>query len=440
MLKTEENLSIGKSGSQPLRVAVVGGGVAGICAAYSLQHIHRVSLFEGNDYVGGHTHTVVIPDGLDAGTPVDTGFIVLNDRTYPTLNRFFQALGVAIAESDMCFSYCDEASGFQYASRNLDGVFARRRSLIDPGYLRMLGEIVRFNGRVTRMLRLKTLADMTLGQFLRRYRFSNRFRHQYLFPMVAAIWSAPDLVVDRFPMLTFARFFDNHGLLTLFRHPQWYYVAGGSHTYVKAFKAQFPGQIHTGTRIASIRRRPDGVVLTDGGGEVRTFDRAIVATHADEALGLLADPSERERRLLGAWEYSRNETFLHTDLRWMPTNRRAWASWNFLRQRRPERESPVTLTYHMNRLQRLETRENYLVTLNPFRPIAEERIIAHMQYTHPVYTARSIATQPALPALNRSGSTLFCGSYFGYGFHEDAARSGFQAAAVLGGAHAVQNI
>lgn len=421
---------------QSLRVAVVGGGVAGICAAYSLQHRHQVSMFEQNDYVGGHTHTIVIPDGPDAGTPVDTGFIVLNDRTYPTLNRFLRSLGVDIDKSDMSFSYCDQASGFQYASHSLTGIFAHRRNLLDPGYLRMLGEIVGFNHRVSQMLRMNMLTDMTLGRFLRRFRFSARFRRQYLFPMVAAIWSAPDLIVDRFPMLTFARFFDNHGLLSLFRQPQWYYVAGGSHTYVKAFRKQFPGRIYTDKRVTGIRRRPDGARLVFADGETRTFDRVIVATHADEALSLLADPGERERRLLGAWTYSVNEAYLHTDLRWMPTNRNAWASWNVLGHRRRERRSPVTLTYHMNRLQQLDTRRQYLVTLNPSGAIAEAKIIAHMRYTHPVYTARSIAAQSALPTLNQAGSTCFCGSYFGYGFHEDAARSGFQAAAQLGGTHA----
>lgn len=436
-MNQNENTSAALSnGSERLRVAVVGGGVAGICAAYSLQHIHQVSLFEQNDYVGGHTHTIVIPDGPDAGTPVDTGFIVLNDRTYPTLNRFFRKLGVRIAKSDMSFSYYDQASGFQYASHSLKGVFADRRSLLDPSYLRMLGEIVGFNHRVSRMLDMNTLTGLTLGQFLKRFRFSDRFRQQYLFPMVAAIWSAPDLVVDRFPMLTFARFFDNHGLLNLFRQPQWYFVAGGSHTYVKAFRKQFPGRITTDRRVTAIRRRPDAVTLVFADGETQAFDRVIVATHADEALHLLADANDRERHLLGAWTYSVNETYLHTDRRWMPSRRRAWASWNVLGHRRRDRRSPVTLTYHMNRLQQLDTRRQYLVTLNPVDAIASETIIAHMRYTHPVYTAHSIAAQSDLPALNQGGSTLFCGSYFGYGFHEDAARSGFEAAAQLGGTHA----
>jgi len=251
--------------------------------------------------------------------------------------------------------------------------------------------------------------------------------------MVAAIWSAPDARVEEFPMLTFARFFHNHGLLSVSDQPQWYYVAGGSQSYVRAFFKLFNGEVQTRADIASIRRRPDGVFLRDSSGHGRRFDRVFIATHADQALALLEDPSEAEKRLLGPWVYSVNETYLHTDTSWMPTNRRAWASWNFFREAEAGADAPVTLTYHMNRLQDLDTRSEYLVTLNPFKPIAEEKIIRHMTYTHPTFTFASLETQQELPGLNGLRNTCFCGSYFGYGFHEDAARSGVQAAAALGG-------
>jgi predicted NAD/FAD-binding protein len=253
--------------------------------------------------------------------------------------------------------------------------------------------------------------------------------------MVAAIWSAPDVEVDRFPMLTFARFFDNHGLLTIHRHPQWYYVAGGSQTYVKAFLDQFQGEVLTQSEIESIQRINGGVTIKDADGSTQTFERVVIATHADEAYRLLADPSDEERRLLGAWRYSTNQTYLHTDLTWMPPNPNAWASWNIIRGTRSDSGSPVTLTYHMNRLQQLRTRNHYLVTLNPFKPIAEELIIAQMAYTHPVFSFDSLATQPDLPRLNGVRNTFFCGSYFGYGFHEDAARSGVQVASAMGVRH-----
>ena len=418
-----------------MRIAIVGGGISGITAAHLLQASHEVTLFEKNDYVGGHTNTIPIPSGPDAGLPVDTGFIVLNDRTYPVLNRLFRDLGVAIRKSNMSFSYYDERSGFHYASSNLDTLFAQRRNLADPLYWAMLAEILVFNRLVLHGLARGSLDDLTLGQFLRRWRFSVRFRERYLFPMVAAIWSAPDVEVDRFPMLTFARFFDNHGLLTVHRHPQWYFVAGGSHSYVKAFLKRFQGTVHTRTAPVSIQRGPADVRLTMVDGSLQTFDTVVIATHADEALRLLADPSDDERRLLGPWRYSTNQTYLHADLAWMPPNRSAWASWNVFRAKGSQADAPVTLTYYMNRLQRLDTPRPYLVTLNPFRPIADETIIAQMTYRHPIYTFDSLRTQAELSHLNGVRNTYFCGSYFGYGFHEDGARSGLQAAAALGGHH-----
>jgi len=418
-----------------MRIAVVGGGVAGILAAHLLNKKHAVSLFEKNSYIGGHTRTHVVPDGPDAGTPVDTGFIVLNDRTYPILNQFLAALGVNIEQSDMSFSYFCERTGFQYASRNIKTLFADRRNLISPRYWTMLAEILVFNTMVLRQLRNGLLDDLTLGQYLQRFRFSKRFSEQYLYPMVAAIWSAPEIDVDRFPMLTFARFFNNHGLLHVYGQPQWYFVAGGSHTYVQAFLKQFGGDVYTNADIAAIGREGGRVILTDAVGHSQTYDKVVIATHADEAYRLLADPSEDERRLLGAWRYSTNTTFLHTDLNWLPTNRKAWASWNVIRASQAGADAPVTLTYHMNRLQRLRAQNDYLVTLNPFRPIAEERIVAKMTYTHPVFSFESLATQPYLASLNGVRNTAYCGSYFGYGFHEDAARAGVQAASALGVDH-----
>jgi predicted NAD/FAD-binding protein len=418
-----------------MRIAVIGGGVAGITAAHMLQERHDVTLLEQNDYVGGHTHTIEIPGGPDAGMPVDTGFIVLNDRTYPTLNAFFRELGVGIQKSDMSFSYCDESLGFQYASSSLNALFAQRRNLLDAGYWGMLAEILWFNRAVSNALAGGRLDTLTLGQFLRRHRYSKRFREQYLFPMVAAIWSAPDLEVDRFPMITFARFFHNHGLLSVHSHPQWYFVEGGSHSYVRAFLEQFGGTVLTGSRPESIQRGQDGVQLGMKDGSSQSFDKVVIATHADEALNLLADPTDDERRLLGAWRYSVNQTVLHSDTSWMPSNRQAWASWNVFRAARSRTDAPVTLTYFMNRLQRLPTPRPYLVTLNPFKPISEKKIIARMAYTHPIFTFESLRTQPELHTLNGVRNTYYCGSYFRYGFHEDAARSGVQVAAALEGRH-----
>lgn len=246
-----------------MNIAVVGGGVAGITAAHLLQLHHTVTLFEKNAYIGGHTHTIAIPAGPDAGTPVDTGFIVLNDRTYPLFNRLLARLEVAIQPSDMSFSYFSEASGFQYASRDVNSLFAQRRNFFDPGFLRLLMEIVRFNRLARRELLRSRLATLTLGAFLDRFRFSTRFRDQYILPMAAAIWSSPDEEVAAFPMATFARFFYNHGLLAVRDQPQWYVVKGGSHTYVKAFKNRFKGRLRTDSPVVGIRRSEKAATVKD---------------------------------------------------------------------------------------------------------------------------------------------------------------------------------
>jgi uncharacterized protein len=408
----------------PLNIAIVGGGVAGITAAYLLQRHHRVTLYEKNDYIGGHTHTITIPDGPDAGTPVDTGFIVLNDRTYPRFNRLLEQLEVPIQASEMSFSYFCERSGFQYASRDFNGLFARRRNLFDIGYLRLLLDILRFNRTARRELVFGDLTSFTLGRFLEKYRFSNRFREQYILPMAAAIWSSPDEDVADFPMETFARFFSNHGLLNVRDQPQWYVVKGGSHTYVKAFRERFQGDIVPDAPVRNIRRGTDNVTLNLSDGRQHHLDHVVIATHADEAFQLLQDPTEDEQRLLGAWHYSTNQVILHTDPRFMPSNRRAWASWNYTREAGASTRAPVTLTYHMNRLQGLATRRPYFVTLNPGREIDDAKVIVRLTYTHPMFTFDSLATQPQLAQLNGANRTSYCGSYFGYGFHEDAVRAG----------------
>ena len=315
-----------------LRIAVVGGGVAGITAAHLLQRRHQVTLFEKNATIGGHTHTIQIPDGPDAGTPVDTGFIVLNDRTYPLFNRLLEQLGVSIQPSDMSFSYFSEDTNFQYASRNINSLFAQRRNYFDPGFLRLLLEILRFNRLVRRDLLQERLEGLTLGAFLERFRFSARFRDQYILPMAAAIWSSPDAEVADFPMATFARFFHNHGLLTVRDQPQWYVVKGGSQAYVRAFIDQFAGDLQPGTPADRIRRTDTAVVIQLTDGSQLTYDHVVIAAHADEAYRLLEDPTAEERDLLGPWRYSRNRVVLHTDRRFMPSNRRAWASWNYTRE------------------------------------------------------------------------------------------------------------
>jgi predicted NAD/FAD-binding protein len=409
-----------------LKIAVIGAGVAGITASYLLQHRHDVTLYEKNDYIGGHTHTIIIEDGPDAGAPIDTGFIVLNDRTYPLLTALFSQLKVSITETDMSFSYYCRESSLQYASRNFNTIFAQRLNLIRPSFWRMLLGILQLNSKTRQKLYQGRLADVTLGEYLKRERFSQRLIEDYLVPMAAAIWSTPDVKMMDFPAESFFRFFDNHGLLNVTDQPQWYFVSGGSHTYVRAFLDRFNGHVLANHRVTKVRRTDSGPVVTLHDGREEQFDCVILATHANEAYTMLADPTQEEILLLSPWKYTNNYTVLHTDISLLPPNRRAWASWNYLREREVKAGSPVMITYHMNRLQNLKTERDYCVTLNPVRPIPREHIIREMKYTHPMYTFDALETQKNLPNLNGQKNTYFCGSYFGYGFHEDAVRSAVQ--------------
>lgn len=415
-----------------LKIAVIGGGVAGVTASYLLQRRHSVTLYEKNDYVGGHTHTIVIEDGSDAGTPVDTGFIVLNDRTYPLFSRFLSQLKVPLRKTQMSFSYNCLQTGLQYASSNFNTIFAQRLNLLRPSFWHMLLGITRLNSKTRQKLQKGELEGLSLGDYLERERFSQKLIEAYLIPMAAAIWSTPDVKMMDFPAEAFFRFFENHGLLTLTDQPQWYVVAGGSHAYVKVFLDNFTGQALTNHGVTSVRRTDSGPIVRFDDGREEPYDRVVIAAHANEAYRMLADPSPDETRLLSPWQYANNHTVLHTDISLLPFNRRAWASWNYMREREIESGSPVTVTYHMNRLQNLKTENNYCVTLNPVKPIPGKYIIREIEYTHPMFTFDALKTQQDLPVLNGQNNTCFCGSYFGYGFHEDAVRSAVKVAEKFG--------
>ncbi len=406
-------------------VAVIGSGVAGIVSAWELSKSGwAVTLFEKENRLGGHTHTIVVPDGPDAGTPVDTGFIVCNDKTYPNFHRFIAELGVKWRWSDMSFGYQDEASGLQYAGTDLNGFFAQRSNVFSPAFWRLAAGIVRFNAPALADLESGALKGLTMGEYLEQRGFDHGFIRHYILPIGAAVWSTGLGGMLDFPAETFVRFFKNHGLLSLTDRARWQTVVGGSHSYLKAFRARFPGEVVSGAPVQSLRRLPQGgVEVVAQGAAPRSFDRAVVAAHADEALALLADPSEDERSLLGAWRYSRNRTLLHTDTTLLPDNPRAWASWNYRRVRGEDGSGPTSLTYDMTRLQGLSGRSRWLVTLNPRREPARDKILRELNYMHPIFTFSSLASQPRLPELNGRRDTWFCGSYFGYGFHEDAVKS-----------------
>lgn len=426
-----------------MRIAVVGGGVSGITAAHILQRSHAVSLFEANDYLGGHTNTVTIPSGPDAGAAIDTGFIVLNDKNYPLLHRLLAQLGTAVRWSDMSFGYHCESDDFTYAGTTLNGLFAKRSNLLSWRFLRFLREISLFCHSAQLDLTQDRLGQRTVGQYLHDKNFSKELREHYLIPMAAAIWSTSDVDTLEFPIEMLVRFFGNHGLLSLRDRPHWQTVVGGSSAYVKAFQQRFKGEIFLNAAVVSISRNSlqssaqslePTVTLKFVHQEQqieRQFDRVIVATHADQALKLLLDPRPEEFALLSPWRYQANRILLHTDESVLPSNKRAWASWNYRRERQASSSRPVAVTYHMNRLQGLKLTNQYLVTLNPQRQIDSQRIVREIEYSHPVYneqSLRAIANKRVLPTTE----TFFCGSYCGYGFHEDGVSSGVEAAKHFG--------
>lgn len=408
--------------NKPRKIAVIGSGIAGLAAAHILQRTHHVTLFEKRNRLGGHTHTVTIPDGPDVGTPVDTGFIVMNHRNYPLLTRLFDELGVELRDAEMSFGYHDAPSGLQYCGAGLNGLFAQRSNLFRPAFYRMLRDIMRFLKLAEYDVIEGSIQDETLADYLERHEFGRAFIDHHIIPMGSAIWSTPCEEMMQFPAQSFLQFFRNHGLLSLSDRPQWKTVIGGSRDYIERMRASWKQvDIRLNAKIARIGRDHGVRILFHDRDEER-FDQVLIATHADQALHLLVDPSEEEARSLGCWEYSRSRTLLHTDETVMPPLRNVWSSWNFTRLE----GNQTCLTYYMNRLQGLETAHRYFVSLN----LRDEprNVIRSFDYEHPMFTRAALAQRPQLEQLNGSKQTWFAGSYFGNGFHEDAVRSGIRAA------------
>ncbi|MCC6952884.1 MAG: FAD-dependent oxidoreductase [Deltaproteobacteria bacterium] len=409
-----------------MRLAVVGGGVAGIVAANLLQAHHDVTLLEADTRLGGHTNTVSVD-----GQALDTGFIVLNDQTYPLFTKFLADLGVGTRTSDMSFGYENELNGLLYAGTSLNGLFAQRSNIFSPSFYRFLLELVRFCRIGKEQLKDGGSAEqLSLDRFLERYRFSPGLRDEYLYPIAGAIWSAPMGAMGDFPAATLLRFFANHGLLSLRDRPRWQTVVGGSRSYIRAFEARFRGTILVGSPVESLREEGNSVVLNVRNQAPLRYDAVVIASHADQALRMISDPSEEEREVLGAWSYHANHTVLHTDTSVLPRSKRAWASWNAVRRANAPEE--VVVSYHLNRLQGIVSDKDYVVTLNSAAEIDERKVLQRFQYEHPGYDARAIRAQSRLPALQGAHRRYFCGSYFGYGFHEDAVRSAVDVAALFG--------
>jgi len=413
-----------------VQIAVVGTGISGLSAAWLLSKRHDVRVFEREERLGGHTNSVAVV-GPRGPLPLDTGFVVFNRETYPNLVKLFDVLGVASRESDMSFSVSCRRCALEYSGSGFSGLFAQRKNLWSLPHLSMLKEIARFN-RIAPELLSETKNHLTVGRYLDRELFGEEMRRHYLLPMAAAVWSSGTLGIEAFPASMLVRFFKNHGFLGVDTQFRWRTVTGGSRAYVEALTRSFRDRIHAGSPVTSIRRDAGDAVLSFTGGGTQRFDAVVVATHADEALKLLQDPSPDERRLLSAWSYSKNDTFLHTDRSFLPETSNARASWNYHLRDCAEPKRNVAVTYYLNRLQALSEPTDYLVTLNPEGRIAEESILRRMTYTHPVYTLDSLDTQAELPALNGQRGTYYCGAYFGYGFHEDGLKSGIAVAERLG--------
>ncbi|MFF7630601.1 NAD(P)/FAD-dependent oxidoreductase [Streptomyces cyaneofuscatus] len=415
------------------RTAVVGSGVAGLTAAHILHKAHDVTLYEADDRVGGHAHTHELAASDGRVHRVDSGFIVHNRRTYPHLLRLFDELGVATQESEMSMSVRCEGCGLEYAgARGPAGLFAQPRSALRGPYLRMLAEVTRFHRAARALLELpeSPATDMTLGEFARRGRFSPYFHAHFLTPMVSAVWSCDPVTALRYPARYLFAFLSHHGMLTIGGSPVWRTVTGGSRAYVERVVKQLTA-VHTATPVRAITRHPDGVELTTEDGTTTPYDAVVIATHPDQALRLLADPTDAERDTLGAFTYSRNPTLLHTDTTLLPRSRGARASWNYLMPSCAADADRVTVSYDMNRLQRLDAPETFVVTLNGSDRVDPDSVRAPMVYEHPVYTPESVSAQARLPALS-GAVTAFAGAYHGWGFHEDGCRSGAEAAAALG--------
>ncbi|MDQ0312201.1 putative NAD/FAD-binding protein [Kitasatospora herbaricolor] len=420
------------------RTAVVGSGVAGLTAAYRLHQAGaEVELFEADTRLGGHAHTQDVTGADGRSVPLDTAFLVHNERTYPHLIEMFDELGVVTRPSEMSMSVHCRGCGLQYAgARGPGGLFAQPSRLLRGDYLRMLAEVPRFHRRARRLLAADGPgADApTLREFLADGGFSPYFVSHFMTPVVSAVWScAPDIAGD-YPARYLFAFLDNHGMLGVTGSPTWRTVVGGSRGYVEKIADRLTA-VHRGTPVRAVRRHLDGVEIVTGGGERTAFDSVVLATHPDQALSLLADPTEAERDVLGAFRYSLNPTVLHRDASLLPTAARARASWNYRMADCGGRADRVEVSYHLNRLLGLDTAEDYLVTLNEDEgsPVPPEQVVARMVYRHPVYTPESLAAQRRLPELT-TGRTAYAGAYHGWGFHEDGCRSGVLAARALTGA------
>ncbi|RMF10712.1 MAG: FAD-dependent oxidoreductase [Alphaproteobacteria bacterium] len=415
----------------PLSIAIVGSGISGLGAAWLLSKHHRVTLFEADDRLGGHTNTVIV-ETHRGPIPVDTGFIVFNAPNYPNLTALFAHLDVPTRSTTMSFSVSLDGGRFEYSGSGLAGLLAQRTNALKPRLWRLVRDILRFYREAPRVLVDDPRGHETLAGYLGRNGYEQSFVYDHLLPMAAAIWSAPTAAMLEFPVTSFVRFCCNHGLLQIWNRPTWRTVVGGSRTYIERIVEDTDLDVRLSNPIVKIQRSLNGVQLIDDKGTTRRFDRVIIATHADQALSMLVDPSPEEQRILGAFRYQRNRAVLHSDASLMPRRRRAWAAWNY-RRHGENPEAPVSVTYWMNALQHLGDVPPLFVTLNPEREPAAKTVRYQTWYDHPLFDSAALSAQGELGRLQGRRNTWFCGSYCGYGFHEDGLQAGLAVAEDAGG-------
>lgn len=406
-----------------MKIAVVGTGIAGNVAAWHLCKDHDITVYEAGSHVGGHTHTHdIVHQGRHHA--IDTGFIVFNDWTYPNFIALLDELGVESRPTNMGLSSRCETSGIEYNGSSLNQLFSQRRNILRPRFYGMIRDILRFN-RESRELIDFNDETLALGRYLEEHRYGRLFIDNYIIPMGAAIWSTDPQQMLSFPACHFVRFFENHGLLNVKNQPQWRVIKGGSRKYVKRLTAPFKDRIRLNQAIALVKRLPTHVEVKTASGGTERFDQLFIATHSDQALGMLSDPTDLERAVLGAIPYQTNDVVLHTDTSLLPKTRRAWAAWNYLRRR--DSDGRVSVTYNMNMLQGLQSTETFCVTLNDTNNINPEKIIRRMQYQHPLFTAPGVDAQRRHREINGKHRTWYCGAYWRFGFHEDGVVSALNA-------------
>ena len=405
-----------------MRIAVIGSGISGLSAAHYLSKKNKVDLFEKEDHFGGHSYTIDVKDNNNH-VPVDIGFIVFNFKTYPNFVKFLNENGIEIEKSNMSFSVSVKETEIEYCGKGLLGIFSNKKNLLNFDFFKMFFEIIKFYKKSNNLKNIEE--NLTLDDFLKREKMSKYFINYHIIPMVSAIWSMPPYEAKQMPLKFFLKFFQNHGLFNLKNRPQWYTIKNRSRTYVKKILETISGEYYKNYKINKISRLSNGVKVYYGGNnEFFDYDKVVIATHADEALSLITDPTPEEKSILANFKYKNNIAIIHTDETLMPKNKKAWSSWNSSVNK--ENTSETSITYWLNLLQNLKTNKNIFLSLNPFLKIDPKKIISKVKFTQPYYDKEALENQNRLKNIQNKKNLLFCGSYFGYGFHEDGIKSSLE--------------